>query len=605
MNADNEYTTAGIVARHAASNPHDLAILGIEEEPLEAAELDAFTSRVARSLASWGITTGDRVAIALRNGPTIATAFLSVTRAAVAAPLNPRFTKSEFLFYLDDLHPAAVIVAEPDTTNCTEAADELGISIIALSDAPDGPAGTFMMSIPDAAQSDDPSPHPEDVALVLHTSGTTGRPKIVPLSHGNLHRSAHNVAMTLGLTAHDRCLNMMPLFHIHGLVAALLSSLIGGGSVVCTPGFNAAAFPEWLDSFQPTWYTAVPTMHQAVLKRASLDGLEAPIPSTLRFIRSSSAPLAPSVLEQLEQTFDVPVVEAYGMTEAAHQMTSNPLPPAMRKLGSVGPGAGVEVRIASGDGAFLGNGEIGEVVVRGTNVTIGYLGGTDRSSAFFPDNWFRTGDQGYLDDDGYLFLTGRLKEIINRGGESIAPREIDEVLLDHPSVVEAIAFAVPDRDLGEEVAAAVVASDRSTTENDLREFAAGRLTFSKVPKRVILVDEIPKGPTGKLQRIGLADVLGLTTVVQPAEDSAGNLGVGLTAAAEVVATFWSEILKMETVDADTMFLELGGDSLAATALVIKIEERYGIELPLMEFYDAATVRFQGALIDRILGHPET
>ncbi len=593
-------TIADIIATQASQRPGSPAILGVGRDTLSYTELETLTNTSARALASLGIRSTDRVAIVLPNGPMIATAFLSVVRVAVAAPLNPRLTKAEFAYYLADLDAAAVLVAEPDTTACTQAASDLGIPIVTLSELESSPAGTYTLSIPDTPTHDEPVPDPHDIALVLHTSGTTALPKIVPLSHSNLCRSAHNAARTLALTTSDRCLNVMPLFHIHGLAAALLSSLNSGASVVCTPGFDATRFPAWLDGFLPTWYTAVPTMHQAILKRAELDGVESLRPSSLRFIRSSSASLAPSVTEQLEKQFGVPVVEAYGMTEAAHQMTCNPLPPGTRKPGSVGPSAGPSVRIASSDGVFLTAGEIGEVVIRGSNVTSGYTGMTDRSTAFFPDGWFRTGDQGYLDDDDYLFLTGRLKEIINRGGESIAPREIDEVLLDHAAVLQAVAFSVPDRDLGEEVAAAVVVSDPNVTEGDVREFAAQRLTFSKVPKRVIIVDELPKGPTGKLRRIGVADVLGVTTVHRTPDELTESSTTEMTSTAEAIRALWCDILNLDAIDPDQPFLDVGGDSIAATSLVVQIEGKYGIELPLMEFYDAETIRLQSALIDRIL-----
>ena len=304
-------------------------------------------------------------------------------------------------------------------------------------------------------------------------------------------------------------MNVMPLFHIHGLMAATLAPLSAGGSIFCTPGFNALRFFAWLDEARPTYYTAVPTMHQAILSRArgNREILER---ARLRFVRSSSSSLPPQVMAELEEVFGAPVVEAYAMTEAAHQMTCNPLPPGERKPGTVGVAAGPEVLIMDAAGALLPAGSVGEVVIRGTNVTDGYENNPEANATAFSDGWFRTGDQGVMDGEGYLTITGRLKEIINRGGEKISPREVDDVLMDHPAVQQVVTFAVPHPKLGEEVAAAVVLREgMDATPQDVRDFAMTRLAAFKCPKTVVILDEIPKGPTGKLQRIGLADKLGI------------------------------------------------------------------------------------------------
>jgi acyl-CoA synthetase (AMP-forming)/AMP-acid ligase II len=349
----------------------------------------------------------------------------------------------------------------------------------------------------------------DDVALVLHTSGTTSRPKMVPLTGRNVLATAGHIVATLSLRPEDICLNIMPLFHIHGLMAATLASLAAGGQVWCSPGFNALEFYAWLDELKPSWYSAVPTMHQAILARAARNR-EIVERSRLRFIRSSSASLPPQVMVELERVFRAPVVESYGMTEASHQMASNPLPPRPRKPGSVGVAAGPEVAVMDEAGNLLPAGAEGEVVIRGPNVTRGYEANPEANAKAFTNGWFRTGDQGVLDEEGYLRLTGRLKELINRGGEKISPLEVDEVLMDHPDVQQVVTFAMPHDRLGEEVAAAVVLHEgRSATERQLRDFAAGRLAHFKVPRRILLLTEIPKGATGKLQRIGLARKLGL------------------------------------------------------------------------------------------------
>lgn len=460
-----------------------------------------------------GIRRNDRVAIVLPNGAEMAAAFIAVACGATAAPLNPAYRKAEFDFYLSDLNPGALIVEEHSSSPSIEAARELNIPVLLLKQGGSATAGEFVLE-PVNSQADNSVTTPEyarrdDVALVLHTSGTTSRPKIVPLTHGNICASAENIRATLALTAGDRCLNVMPLFHIHGLIAAILASISAGAGIFCTPGFNALKFFAWLEQAQPSWYTAVPTMHQAILARAG-NNSETVEKSALRFIRSSSASLPPRVLHELEETFSSPVIEAYAMTEAAHQMTSNPLPPGTRKPGTVGVAAGPEVAIMDEAGKLLEQGCKGEVVIRGENVTAGYDNNPVANRENFVNGWFRTGDQGVMDEEGYLTITGRLKEIINRGGEKVSPREVDEVLLDHPAVSQAVTFAVPHDKLGEEVAAAVVLNEGETaSESDIRAFAANYLAGFKVPKKILILDDIPKGATGKVQRIGLAGKLGL------------------------------------------------------------------------------------------------
>jgi acyl-CoA synthetase (AMP-forming)/AMP-acid ligase II len=306
----------------------------------------------------------------------------------------------------------------------------------------------------------------------------------------------------------------MPLFHIHGLVAAVSASLAAGASIWCAPGFDALRFFGWLEAARPTWYTAVPTMHQAILSRAARNA-ETLGRVKLRLIRSSSASLPPQVMVALSETFGCPVIESYGMTEAAHQMASNPLPPRAQKPGSVGVAAGPELRVAHEiEDRLLPMDATGEVVISGPNVTPGYEANPEANAkAFFEaegKRWFRTGDQGAFDAEGYLDLTGRLKEIINRGGEKVSPLEVDAVLMDHPAVAQVVTFALPHAKLGEEVAAAVVLREgASATDREIRDFAAGRLADFKVPRKVVILEEIPKGATGKLQRIGLAEKLGL------------------------------------------------------------------------------------------------
>ncbi|MCB9968222.1 MAG: AMP-binding protein [Geminicoccaceae bacterium] len=507
-------TIDALLAPHAASAP---AIGAPDRTWLDFAGLRELVAETRSSLAANGIGRNDRVAIVLPNGPEMAAAFVAVAASATTAPLNPAYRAEELDFYLSDLGAKALIVGRDEAGPAVAAAERHGCRILRLESDAGAPAGRFRLAS-DGAKVKAASPAAagaDDVALVLHTSGTTSRPKIVPLLQRNLAASARHIGQTLALGPADRCLNIMPLFHIHGLIAAVTSSLAAGASVACSPGFNALRFFAWLEDVDPTWYTAVPTMHQAILTRADRNkDIIARI--RLRFIRSSSASLPPQVMAALEETFGCPVIESYGMTEATHQMASNPLPPAPRKPGSVGIAAGPEVRIANAANGFVAEGGIGEVVISGPNVTPGYEANEAANAANFfqaeGKRWFRTGDQGLMDEAGYLRLTGRLKEIINRGGEKVSPLEVDEVLMDHPAVQQVVTFAMPHAKLGEDVAAAVVLREgKSADERSIRDFAATRLADFKVPRRVVILDEIPKGATGKLQRIGLAQKLGLGT----------------------------------------------------------------------------------------------
>ncbi|MBV8659414.1 MAG: AMP-binding protein [Burkholderiales bacterium] len=480
--------------------------------PLRYDGLHRLIEQTVASLNALGIGRGDRVAIVLPNCPEMAAAFVAVASACTAAPLNMGYRADEFEFYMTDLKAKALLVAAGSETVARDVAAQLGVAVFEITPTPDLGAGSFtIQGAP--IQRDTPVVtglvQADDIALILHTSGTTSRPKIVPLSQRNVCASARNIAETLQLTAEDRELHVMPLFHIHGLIAGVLAPFSVGSEVFCTPGFNALKFFGWMKECKPTWYTAVPTMHQTILARAgnNMDVIEA---HPLRFIRSSSSSMPTRVIAELEAVFKAPLIEAYGMTEAAHQMASNPLPPGKRLPGSVGLAAGPEVQVMDTQGNLLAPGETGEVVIRGDNVTRGYENNEKANAEAFTHGWFRTGDQGSIDADGYLTLTGRLKEIINRGGEKISPLEVDEVLMAHPAVMQVVTFAMPHAKLGEDVASAVVLREgHAVQEHELREFAAIKLADFKVPRKILFMAEIPKGATGKLQRIGLAAKLGL------------------------------------------------------------------------------------------------
>jgi acyl-CoA synthetase (AMP-forming)/AMP-acid ligase II len=457
--------------------------------------------RTADALAGFGIGRGDRVAIVLPNGAEVVVAFLGAAAAATAAPLNPGYTEDEFRFYLDDTDARAVIVPPGGAAAARSAAGDR-IVIEAALDADGEMRFTSTASQQTGRSAGEPGG--DDVALVLHTSGTTSRPKRVPLKHRNLTASVEHITATYALTPDDVALCVMPLFHVHGLLASTLSTLRTGGSVVVPPRFDPLGFWPLLAARRVTWYSAVPTIHQLVLARA---GRRGGTPAQLRFVRSCSSALAPATMAALEGLLGVPVLEAYGMTEASHQMASNPLPPAPRLPGSVGRGTGVRVAIMDDAGQLLPAGERGEVVIQGPNVTDGYENNPEANAAAFTNGWFRTGDLGALDEAGYLTLLGRLKELINRGGEKIAPREIDELLLQHPAVGEAVAFGLPHPVWGEEVAVAVVLKGEAS-EADLLRHCRAHLAEFKVPRKVFVVDTIPRTATGKVQRRHVAAAIG-------------------------------------------------------------------------------------------------
>ena len=485
----------------------DLAISVPDGPNVSYAEFGEEVERVAELLSGAGVQPGKAVSIALANGLEFMVVFLAVARAgAIAAPLNPAYTADEFKFYMEDAEAQFAILPEGEHA-AREAAAELGVPTMEAS--LDDAGRTVLSRGGDVltARRDAPAPSPDDVALFLHTSGTTSRPKGVPLTHGNLAASIKNISDTYALTPDDIAMVVMPLFHVHGLIGVSLSTLSTGGSLVIPPRFSASRFWGEQRESGATWYSAVPTIHQILLARADDEG--APHES-FRLIRSCSSALAPAVFEQLEARFGAPVLEAYGMTEASHQMSSNLLPPGKRMPGTVGKGTGVDIAIMDDDGNLLNAGEQAEVVIRGANVTRGYHNNPEANAEAFTSGWFRTGDQGFLDVGGTLTLTGRIKELINRGGEKISPLEVDAALLGHPSVAEAVCFGVPHTMYGEAVQAAVVVSG-DTDEDAIRAYCGEHLAGFKVPDRVYIIDTMPRTATGKIQRRHIAAMFGEET----------------------------------------------------------------------------------------------
>jgi len=483
-------------------NDH-LALVIPDRVSLTYARLRELTEEAAYALVSHGVGVGDRVAIVYPNGPETMLLFLAASMVATACPLNPAYKEDEFRFYLDDVGARFLIVA-PGEAEAARRAIPSGTKVIEASIDASGKLRIGGDGHKNGRSDSLELSSAGDIGLVLHTSGTTSRPKRVPLRNENLAASVANIVATYELSSEDVSLCIMPLFHVHGLVASALATFASGGTVVAPERFSPLGFWPLMQAHRPTWFTASPTPHQLVLARLQADrpaGTE-----RLRFVRSCSSALSPPQMALMEQRFGVPVLEAYGMTEASHQMASNPLPPDARYAGSVGRGTGVEIAIFDEAGESMPEGTPGEVVIRGPNVMHGYENNPQANAGAFVDGWFRTGDLGTLDGAGYLRLIGRIKELINRGGEKIAPREIDEVLESHPAVKEAVAFGVPHPTWGEEVAAAVVLKSPAT-EKELLAYCRERLADFKVPRHLHIVESIPRTPTGKVQRRFVAEQL--------------------------------------------------------------------------------------------------
>jgi acyl-CoA synthetase (AMP-forming)/AMP-acid ligase II/acyl carrier protein len=593
---------ADLVEAQAKSQPNSPALLAPGRRPATYADLSAQVERCARVLRAAGLNHRARIAVALPNGPEAAAATLAVVACATCAPMNPGYQAPEFRFYLEDARASAVIVQQGEWAPICAVASALGLAIFELRSDPAWPAGCFELElVEEASQSGAPLAHAasaeswpgaEDVAVILHTSGTTARPKIVPLSQANVVASARSIAAHLELSSADRVLNVMPLFHVHGLVGSLLATLAAGGSLVCAPGFDEDDFFDWVADFEPTWYSAVPTMHQAIVANGNAYQRRAPA-HRFRFARSASSALPPATIDALEALLDAPVIEAYGLTETAGHVTINPLPPRSRKRGSVGLPAGAEVAILDDAGNPLPQGEAGEVAVRGPGVTAGYENDPVANEGAYVRGWLRTGDQGRLDADGYLYVSGRIKEIVNRGGEKVSPREVDEALLEHPDVAHAAAFAIPHASLGEDLVAAVVPkAGRHPGEAELRAFLFGRLADFKVPSQIVFLASIPKGPTGKIQRSSLPDKLG------PA--LAGKFVAPRTETEAAVAAIVGEVLGPDPIGAQTNFFSAGGDSLRATHVIGRINDRLSVDLPVVAMFRHPTVAELASAVDEAI-----
>lgn len=588
------HNTLRELALEGGQDAGSAALLGVDGGVLSHGSLRRQVNDVVWALNSMGFRRGDRVAMVMPNGPQMVVALLSAIAGFTCAPLNPGYAEAELERLLAGMNVACMMTLAGANDQALHLARKMGIEAIEL----EGGAGKLAVKgAGRVLEEGNVWTGADDTVLLLHTSGTTARPKLVGLTNKNVAHSVSAIKDWLGITPRDRCLNMMPLFHVHGQIS-VFASLAAGGSAVCAPGFDPERFTDWLGGFQPTWYSAVPAIH-----RAAIDIVQRNPPSAakwrLRFIRSASSPLPVRLLRGLEEAFKVPVVEAYGMTEASHGITSNPLPPRARKPGSVGlPYPGQEVAVIGEGGRSMGEGEVGEIIIRGANVIKGYLENPEANAKSFWQGWLRTGDLGCMDSEGYLYIRGRAKELINKGGEKISPLEVEEALLAAGPVSEAVAFPVPHPTLGEDVAAAVVLkAGHPISEGDLRAALLKALARYKVPQRIFFVDEIPKTPVGKPKRVGMAERLGMAHALAPTGGEGTEAGdVELVGIMEGILGIWKSVLRRDDVSVGERFLEAGGDSLRATQVAARLREAYGAEIDIASLFEADTVAEQARLV---------
>jgi acyl-CoA synthetase (AMP-forming)/AMP-acid ligase II/acyl carrier protein len=567
----------------AAAHPERPAIEEADGERLSYARLLARTEGLAAALRARGASAGDRsrLGIVLPNGPAMSQALLAVTCVGTALPFNPAYTEAEFESYFRDTGLSALLTRPAFAPAAAQVATRLGIPLFDLDALQEDSHGA----------DDIPTPAPDSIAMVLMTSGSTGAAKRVPLSHRNVCASARHVVSSMRLGADDRCLSMWELYHIGGLVDLLLAPLDAGGTVIATAGFDARRFFDLLARARPTWFQGVPATLGELALQARRGGID-PRGSSLRLIRSVAAALPPALMAELETLFGLPVLQTFGMTEAGPLITSTALPPASRAAGSVGQPCGTELRIFASDGTPVVDGAEGEVAIRGPNVFAGYEGDTAANADAFLDGWFRTGDLGRIDAAGNLYLTGRIKELVNRGGEKVNLREVDDALLRHPSVREAASFPVTHRTLGEDVAAAVVLQPgAAATPAELRAFASGRLAAFKVPRRIVMLDALPRNAVGKIDRRALESVAdGLAA-------AAFGDRVRSSATEARLAAIWGRELDLPRVGIDDDFAGLGGDSLSALRVLLAIEQELGRTLPDDALANDTTVRALARALD--------
>jgi acyl-CoA synthetase (AMP-forming)/AMP-acid ligase II len=561
--------------------PASPAILAPGRPPLSYSALLRSIAELRVQFAGAGLVNGHRVALALPDGPDFLVTLLAATAFGPCAPLDPSASRQEYQGYFSQLRASSLIT----TGSAISAAKAQGMRVIELGDHL-----RVQRCYPECGPTEPPAT--TSACLLMFTSSTTGIPKLVPIAPANLEASCRDEARVLDLTGQDRLLNLTPQFNLRGLRTAL-SQLCLGGSVVCPPRFDPDSFPQWLEEFEPTWISvAAPGLNALCSLSRQIPGLWRG--TGVRFIRSGGTAPDPHILRELEQLSGVPVLDGYGTTETGGATRETV---GWRKPGSVGRTTGAEIAIFDDAGSPVGPLAPGEIAIRGANVTSGYLENDDANRRAFHAGWFRTRDQGYLDEDGFLFLTGRIDDVINRGGQKVQPQDVEAVLKDHPAVEDAAVFGVAHKTLGEEVAALVVLNavlnSGPVAEIELRRFAETRLTSYKVPHSIQFVDQIPRTGAGKLQRRLLRDTYGQFTNLEQAPEAPA------TETEKALAAIWESELRQGPISREANFFSLGGDSLTAALVGTQIQSTFGVNLDLRAFVEYPRLRDLSRVLDEL------
>ncbi|MBR0868994.1 AMP-binding protein [Bradyrhizobium tropiciagri] len=581
-------TLGQVIGRIASRFPQRTAIVAATLAPLTYRDLQRQLNDVRRQLRLAGYDCKARIGVLMPNGPEAILSIVAVACSSVAVPLDARLAPAEIGQRLDMLRLDALLVPHGGACEARQAAERRRVAIIEVAPVGHGQLGLEIVARASDSPAIDADPDPSSPAFIIQTSGTTAQPKLIPFSHGNMLAAAARLKAWFGLTPDDRCLSVSPPYYSHGLKATVFTPLLTGGSIAIPANSAVVTLDEWFDILRPTWYSAGPALHAAVLHKDQ--GLEvARVAHTLRFVVSGGAPLPAEVQHGLQRILGVPVLEHYGSSEAA-QIAANLPPPGANRVGTCGQPWPGTLAVVGEDGHSLPAGERGEIWVRGPTVTSGYLDAPELNQTAFIGGWFRTGDIGSLDADGFLSLHGRLSELINRGGEKISPAEIESALLRHAAVAEAAAFAIPHPRLGEDVAAAIVPyPGEHATPAELRQFLLRELASFKIPRRFLILEQLPKGATGKIQRLRLRE---------SAERSLGHhstmpmpdAGKGSSDLEAELLTVWRSLLKSEAVTVDDDFFASGGDSLLAMDMLIEVERLIGRPVPETIMIGAETIR---------------
>jgi acyl-CoA synthetase (AMP-forming)/AMP-acid ligase II/thioesterase domain-containing protein len=575
---------ADLIRANALARPHQPAIVSITKQPLLYAGLHRQIEYICAQLRRAGLSTEARIGVALLDGPEAVLAILAVSSYAAAVPINNRLGPDDLRQLFAQARLDAVLLNEAAPPLIRDVANDFGATMIKAAPIRDN-CIALSLHAPERPLAKDPEPRPGSIALILQTSGTTGKPKLVPITHENLEAEAAKIGNWFKLPPEDRCLNFLPLCYAHGLREALFPPILTGGSIARPENHVDLDIITWLARLEPTWYSNFPTFHQSVYELTAASG-NARLAHRLRFVLSAGTPLSASLQQGLEQALGVPVLEFFGIGEAGH-MAANLPPPGPRRPGTCGIPLPGEMMIAL-DGRALPANAVGEVLVRGPTVISGYLDDPEANAAAFHDGWFRTGDLGSIDKAGFLSIHGRLKELINRGGEKLSPIEVERALLRHPAVADAAACGIPHPRLGEDVAAAVVLRDGSmATAAELRTFAGELLTPFKVPRQISIIRDLPKDVTGKIRRQELSALLASAATAASSSSASGEVDSPL---AVELMQLWRELLKCESIGLDDDFFAKGGDSLLAARMRLAVEKMTGVVLPAETPFTGSTIR---------------